>query len=291
MIRKFKKKVRDYFSHEQKIKEEILVNHYLNKCLSSDDSLIEHKENNNVIVSLTTYSHRIEEVYLAIESIGHQTVKPNAIVLWLDEDEFSLDSLPETLKKQMRRGLDVRFTNNTGSYKKLFPSIRHFPEQHIITIDDDILYSYDMIERLLRAHDKYPDSLIGCRAHEIIRDNKTGLAKPYREWLNEVDADTKLDTFITTGGGTLFPAGERRNIFNDPENALKFCPNADDIWINYIARLNNLNIVKLEMNTSYRNKFTFLTQKSGEGLKHQNVGDGKNDIYLDNLKAEYGMAL
>ncbi|MBA5763386.1 glycosyltransferase family 2 protein [Vibrio sp. 404] len=285
------KKVKSHFSPEHRFKEEILVNHYTSKCLSSSEQLVDPNHEHNVIVSLTTYSHRIDNVYLAIESIGQQTIKANAIVLWLDEDEFTLETLPETLKKQMKRGLDVRFTSNSGSYKKLFPSISHFPDKHIITIDDDILYSYDMIERLLRGHNDAPSAIIGCRAHEIVRDVKTGMPKPYKEWLNEIDSDASLNTFITTGGGTLFPADESRELLNQPDKAMQHCPNADDVWVNYMARLNNLNVIKLSLNTPYRHKFTFLSQSVGAELKQQNVEGGKNDVYLESLRSEYGKTI
>lgn len=39
-----------------------------------------------VIVSLTTYGKRLYDVYLAIESIMQQSMKPNRIVLWLGDE-------------------------------------------------------------------------------------------------------------------------------------------------------------------------------------------------------------
>ena len=47
-----------------------------------------------LIVSLTTYSKRIYQVHLVIETLMEQTLKPNRIVLWLDENEFTHDELP-----------------------------------------------------------------------------------------------------------------------------------------------------------------------------------------------------
>lgn len=38
----------------------------------------------DIIVSLTTYGRRIHSVYMAIESVMEQTMKPNRIILWLD---------------------------------------------------------------------------------------------------------------------------------------------------------------------------------------------------------------
>ena len=83
-----------------------LVNLYYNiiyfiRFLSSKNN---YRLNNNnkkekIIVSLITYNKRINTVFLAIESIFEQIVKPDKIILWLDKNEFSIDTIPFTLKK------------------------------------------------------------------------------------------------------------------------------------------------------------------------------------------------
>ena len=110
--------------------------------------------NTNVTVSLTTYSSRIYEIYLVIESIFQQTLKPNKIILWLDEDEFSDETIPLSLKRQQKRGLIIRYCNNMKSYKKLVPTLQLYPDDIIVTIDDDTICPSDMIERLLKAYCK-----------------------------------------------------------------------------------------------------------------------------------------
>ena len=61
-----------------------------------------------VIVSLTTYGKRLYDVYLAIESIMQQSMKPNRIVLWLG-DELKNRPLPRILGFQQQRGLEIVF--------------------------------------------------------------------------------------------------------------------------------------------------------------------------------------
>jgi hypothetical protein len=55
-----------------------------------------------LIVSLTTYSKRLYEACLAIETIMQQTLKPNKIVLWLGYDLQDTD-LPLTSKSTETR--------------------------------------------------------------------------------------------------------------------------------------------------------------------------------------------
>lgn len=100
--------------------------------------------NTEIIVSLTTYGRRLYRVHLTIESLMQQSMKANRIVLWLS-DEFK-DTLPQTLLKQTKRGLDIRYCKDIRSYTKLVPSLREFPEATIITVDDDIIYEYDVLK-------------------------------------------------------------------------------------------------------------------------------------------------
>jgi hypothetical protein len=56
-----------------------------------------------IIVSLTTFPERITIVQETIKSLLTQTVKPDAIVLWLAESQFpnKENELPEELKKYL----------------------------------------------------------------------------------------------------------------------------------------------------------------------------------------------
>ena len=67
------------------------LNQYVinSKRKGTTDSKIAETE---IIVSLTTHSYRINDVYLAIESIMQGTMLPNRIILWLSE-EYKKDPL------------------------------------------------------------------------------------------------------------------------------------------------------------------------------------------------------
>src|SRR5690606_22827294 len=63
-----------------------------------------------VVVSLTSFPARINTVWLVIESLLRQKVKPDKLILWLSKDQFSsIDVLPKRLKSQILRGLEIRF--------------------------------------------------------------------------------------------------------------------------------------------------------------------------------------
>jgi len=158
-----------------------------------------------VIVTLTSYGRRIFDVYLAIESIMQGSIKPNRLILWL-EDGMKDKILPITLQRQMKRGLEVKYTNDIKSYKKLVPSLKLYPEATLITIDDDVIYNFDLVENLINSHKETPDCIIASRVHRIKNNKKNGTLAPYNEWYfgNGTHKADKFN-FATGVGGILYP--------------------------------------------------------------------------------------
>ena len=100
---------------------------------TSDDVYVPGRQ---VIVSLTSHGNRILDAYMAIETIMQGTMKPNRIILWLSEHDKVFSCL---LENQIKRGLEIRYVKDLGPHTKLIPALREFPEDIIITIDDDII--------------------------------------------------------------------------------------------------------------------------------------------------------
>lgn len=255
------------------------ANYLLNSALTSNESITVQKldDEKELIVSFTTYNKRIHDVHLVVESIAQQTLKPNRLILWLDEDEFTLDTIPLILKKQMVRGLEVCFCPNYRSYKKLIPTLQKYPDATVITIDDDILYPHDMIECLVREHNSYPNCIIGHRAHKM-KFRKDQSLMPYNEWENETkDNDPSYSIFITTGAGTLFPARCFSKGVLESDVFLSVCPTADDVWFNAIATFNGVKRKKVKDVREFWDRFLLLNTSQDIALFNQNKIDDGND--------------
>lgn len=206
----------------------------------SKDKLCDYE----VIVSLTTFGKRIYDVYLTIESIMQGSVKPNRIVLWLARDEFEGRKLPQSLLFQQQRGLEIRYCEDIRSYKKLIPSLKVFPDACIVTIDDDAIYEYDLLERLVMAHIENPGCACACRVHRIQIDEH---AKPksYSSWdkcIDEPSCNSSL-IFPTTGGGVLYPPKSFSDEVFNKEVFMDICPTADDVWFYSMLLMNDIDVV------------------------------------------------
>jgi hypothetical protein len=102
-----------------------------------------------LIVSLTTYHKRLSTVNLTIETLMHQSVKPNAIILWISSHDLQGNKLPQKLLRLQRRGLRIEIVSeNINSYKKLIYALGQYKACDIITCDDDVFYPYRFIEGL-----------------------------------------------------------------------------------------------------------------------------------------------
>ena len=189
--------------------------------------------NNNIIVSLTSYGRRLQDVAFAIESIMQQTMKANRIILWLAHEDYK--HIPQSLILLQKRGLEIEECDDILSYKKIIPTLLKFPQDTIITIDDDAFYDYDVLERLITAYQKSPQYIYCCRAHKMKIAND-GTLKPYMEWdwvVSEEGPDVL--NFFTGCGGVLYPPHSLdEEVLNESVFA-EICKFADDVWLNAMA--------------------------------------------------------
>lgn len=112
---------------------------------------MENKE--QVIVSLTTYSNRIGNIPVVLDSIFAQTRTPDKVVLNLAYE----DVIPENVQRYIDiHSVEINRVSDTKVYKKLIPTLKKYPDDCIITIDDDFIYPLGMIEDFVSVHNQYP---------------------------------------------------------------------------------------------------------------------------------------
>ncbi len=244
-----------------------------------------------VIVSLTSFGRRINEVYLAIESIMQGTLKPNKIVLWLAEDEFKGKTLPQTLLKQQKRGLQIEYCEDLLSYKKIVPTMAKYPNACVVTIDDDLIYEFDLLENLIRAHRENRDDICACRMHRITLDDQNK-PKSYLQWELLVYPEAKSNLlFLTSGGGTLFPPHCFVEEFFNKETFMLLCPYADDIWINAMIWASKRQITKAYTHSKQGCDFIELIADQETSLSNKNNDpvSCRNDIQMKAVMDKYNL--
>ena len=239
----------------------------------------EAKSSTKVIVSFTTFPARINKIWLVIESILRQTVLPDHLILWLSKEQFAaINVLPKSLLRMQACGVEIRLVDgDIRSHKKYVYALQQYPNDILITIDDDIFYRSTMIAELLTSHQRYPQSVIAQYTHNIQYDS-TRCILPYGQWENNAMQGDHL--FFGSGGGTLFPPHVLHEDVTAYNTALRLCPCADDIWLNMMTRLNNTPII----HTNRHTQVLPVLNKYAQPLSAQNIVDG-NDVQLQQVIA------
>ncbi|RLU01365.1 glycosyltransferase family 2 protein [Ketobacter sp.] len=240
-----------------------------------------------LIVSLTSFSKRINQVHLAIESIFQQSLKPNKVVLWLSEDEFSSRDIPEILRSQIGRGLEVRFCEkDLGPYTKFYYALKEYPDALILTVDDDVLYPPDMIDQLYRAYMKSPE-VIHCHRAHMMKVNKAGGLHPYNEWEFCVAGTSLGECVFPTGvGGVLyFPGCFDEEVLNK-DAFLELAPKADDVWLKAMSLKKGTLSQVVPDEREWEERFLFIEGSQKIGLKYGNM-KGKSTGNDEKLRAVF----
>lgn len=238
----------------------------------------------DTIVSLTTYGERFSEVHYTLFSLFKQNAKPDKIVLWLDEDEFTLEQVSNDkyLSKYIKKGLEVRFCKNFKSYKKIIPSLKLYPKSTIIICDDDAFYNKHWLSLLLKEQKNYQNQIL-CHIGTKIKIEE-GRLYPYSEWQSHKYAMECLNLVPIGIGGTLVKKDFFYKDICDDSIFMNLLPNTDDLWIWAQSVLNNTSI-RIIKNSRYYPK-DFGTDRKYPKLWEIN-NQGGNDLSMKNLINHY----
>lgn len=254
--------------------------------------LSEHDRNPQLIVSLTSFPQRMKDIHYCLHSLLCQTLKPNKLILWLAEEQFpnKEKDLPKKVLKLKQRGLSIEWCKDTKSYKKLIPALKKYPDDIIVTADDDIYYPNDWLEKLYNAYLDDNQSIHSHRVHRITFDFDKNI-NSYTKWEQCIKYQNKSFLNFSTGsGGILYPPHCLYKDILDETLFLKLVPNADDIWFWAMAVLNGTqtHIVKNNMEELvYINPERELGLTNEITLFKKNGIDGGNDTQIRNLIKYY----
>lgn len=237
------------------------------------------KRNERIIISLTSFPDRMGAIYLCIRSLLCQKMKPDKIILYLSQEQFKNISIPDNINNLKRYGLEIQFCKDLKPHKKYFYSMQQYPNDVIITVDDDVFYRSTLVRDLVKEHIKRKENIICTRAHKIRFDN--GKILPYRKWDYETkDRSRSSHYLLATGvGGVLYPANSLPKYTFNEEEIIRLCLLADDIWLKAVEIKANIKVFALP---STKIKYVVGIWNSEKvTLSNLNVENNKNDDFLN----------
>ncbi|MCM1138657.1 MAG: hypothetical protein NC453_08815 [Muribaculum sp.] len=291
-LRSLNQRIFGIYSQTRNLKYDLRRQYLEDKIMNSDKIGVTEKKycEHEIIVSLTTYGKRLQDVCFTIESIMQQTMLPNKIILNLDPTSQS-QPLPISLKKQISRGLVVVVVvDDIKSYKKLIPTLKDYPDSIIITVDDDALYDFDIVERLFNSYLENPTKVSALRTHTIKFDKDKKPLK-YNDWdWCSANTENPYHLFATGVGGVLYPPHCFPDEVFNQEVFTNICRTADDVWFHAMEVLNGTEIVRVPSRSSLGENYIINEDVQDVGLVNINTGsNGQNDNQISAVYEKYGI--
>ena len=259
------------------------------------DRGVEPDSGRNIVVSLTSYPARMPEAQYTLFSLLKQSLKPNKVLLWLGEEQFPNreQDIPEKILALQKNGLDIRWTKDIKSYKKLVPALREYPDAIIVTADDDLFYDPHWLGLLYADYQRNSCApmVYAHRAHRI-QTSLGGQILPYFAWLAAPRAGLQDGpswfNLATTGAGALFPPHVLQADMLREEVFCALAPSADDIffWAAAVMKDTKITVVEGNFATLIPTMSTPLDDEDS-CLSVRNVLQGKNDEQLAGILARY----
>ena len=260
----------------------------LKNSFSRKSGVSKSKNSPEIIISLTSMPSRIDKVYITIETLLQQSLKPDRVQLWLAKDEMSIDDLPETLLRQEKRGLEICWIDKSmRSYNKLVPSLEKNPESVIVTADDDVVYPRWWLKIIVDAWRENLDNIVAYRTKIIEKITEDKLA-PYSKWSEKSGTFSSLAVFPTGVSGVLYPPGSLSPETLNREVFSELSPSADDVWFKAMSLLNETPCRRVfNKNKKWKNIIGTQEQRLSNTNNKGVPGERPNDIQLRKVFSRY----
>lgn len=252
---------------------------FFTTTLSSAENAFDRSFFPKVIVSLTSYPKRINTVSQTIQTMLEQTEQPDEIILWLASSEFpNLENdLPADLLQLLSEKVKIKWTKNLKSYKKLIPALIEYPDDIIITIDDDLLFDKHIIERLLNGYRKQPHCI---QCHRITALEYHGIddIELTPDALKVYPVPTYLHK-LSGGAGCLYPPHSLHPDVLREDLFMSLAPTSDDIWFWLMGALNGYKVNVVDNNIP---KLKYIPGTQEEAL--WKINDKGEKLFFTHLK-------
>ena len=233
------------------------------------------------ILSLTSHPPRFGTLRRFFESLQGMELF-DKVVLWIaHEDAKQFEYIANTIPSI----IEVRNCQDLGPGKKLIPALLEYPNDKVITIDDDLLYERSTFLEILEISESYPLEIIAGRTHYVTYDD-FGRINPYGLWkfdYSDLDEASEF-LFPTTGGITLFPPKSLHPDVTNSELYLELTKFQDDLWFWVQAKRKGT----LVRRVPGHRPLSYIDGTQSDGLWETMNSKGGNDLAILRLAHKYG---
>ncbi|MBC9246396.1 glycosyltransferase family 2 protein [Paracoccus sp. 11-3] len=234
-----------------------------------------------LVVSLTSYAARFDTLALTLRGLLGQTVRPDHVILWLDEGDVS--KVPPEVQALTASGLQIEVCPGWRSYKKIVPTLLKYPDSYIVTADDDVYYDADWLDGLVAA--AQGGAAIACHRAHLVTLDATGKPRPYVDWDHNIEQAQKSPLVFLTGvSGVIYAPGSLHPDVTNADRFTQLAPRSDDVWLYWMHRLNGVEAQKI----GAKARILEWDGSQAQSLRSENLHGTGNDQAIDALLKHYG---
>ncbi len=255
--------IRICFKHKTRFKYQPAVEYGLNQ----------DERKPRLIISLTTHPGRINCVHITINTLLTQSLKPDKVILWLADSQFPNreQELPCELLSLREKGLSIVWCEDLRSYKKLLPALRMYPDDFIVTVDDDAYYDSELLSSLYNAYLEGGNNVYARRAVKLELKNDELKTISARKYLYQDDFTPTFLNQQIGAFGVLYPPHVLHKDVYDVEKFRRLLPTHDDV---YFWAMTVLNGTKVQIVLGHKADISFIEGSQGCGLININKTNG-----------------
>lgn len=191
-----------------------------------------------IIISMTSWAPRLNSVASSYKAILNQIEDDMNVhcILVLSIEEFPKkeQELPEDI---LKLPVEILWTErDIRSHKKLIPTIKKYPDNAILVVDDDICQVGGWLKTFINDHKKYPNDIIFGQSNSICYVDDNDVIHEYTSLYTHIDCQcpgkvSHTQKISSGAAGTLFPA----HIINNPDFynedlLMEISPTCDETW-------------------------------------------------------------
>ena len=233
------------------------------------------------IVSLTSFPQRIATLSECVESLKLQSLRPERIILNLSREQFPNRErdLPADLLEKVDSLFEIRWVDgDLAPHKKYLYSMQDYPDFPVITVDDDVVYSKNLVETLQQAHLNNRHAVI-CERANLVMFRPDGSLRNYDGWIYDCQFLRGSATYqlLPTGvGGVLYPPNSLPREAFDPTAISRTCLRADDLWLKVMTAANGYPVWMPQQRVGFKT----IQKAQAVGLWRANSYQNQNDLAL-----------
>lgn len=257
------------------------------KTNNTKEWLLKHKnlyDNENIIISFTTYKNRVKYAPEVIKSLLNQTIKPYKICLTLYKEDLQYIT-PELQYFFDNGDVELLISDvDIAPHKKYYYSMKKYKNYPIVTVDDDVIYDSTLIETLYNGYLRNNMCISAGRTHKI-KYNTHGTPLPYNQWQYEYkgnELEPSFDIFATGIGGVLYPPNILQIDDISIEDIMK-CLYADDVFLKKRENDLKIKVQWIRGNKILMGKSINIPEVQNTGLALINNLKSRNDEYIKNI--------